>query len=114
MPRSGSPHSSPHLSPSGAKPTSCMQVLLSLSDEDLEDVRQLLADRVDKAERMTEQAAAEIVQYADNPSSKEFRKAVADHRNFSGTAKYYRDILERVVAAQATTHTTKNAADVAA
>lgn len=85
-----------------------------LSDDDLEDVRQLLADRVDKAERMTEQAAAEIVQYADDPSSKEFRKAVADHRNFSGTAKYYRDILERVVAAQATTHTTKNAADVAA
>ena len=77
---------------------------LTLSPDDLEDVRQLLADRVDTAEHTAEQAASEIVQYADDPSSKEFRQAVADHRNFSGTAKYYRELLGRVVAAQAAHH----------
>lgn len=76
----------------------------TLSPDDLEDVRQLLDDRATKAEETAAKAAGEIVKYADQPESKEFRQAVADHRNFSGTAKYYRDILERVVAAQAAAH----------
>lgn len=82
-----------------------------LSPDDLEDVRQLLADRVDNAEHMASQAADDIVKYADDPAGKEFRQAVADHRNFSGTAKYYRELLGRVVAAQAATHA--NPAEVA-
>ncbi len=82
-----------------------------LSPDDLEDVRQLLADRVDNAEHMATQAADDIVKYADDPAGKEFRQAVADHRNFSGTAEYYRELLGRVVAAQAAAHA--NPAEVA-
>lgn len=75
-----------------------------LSPDDLEDVRQLLVDRVDQAEEQAQKAAADIVKYAEDPTSKEFRQAVADHRNFSGYAEYYRGLLERVATAQAAYH----------
>lgn len=76
-----------------------------LGPDDLEDVRQLLADRVDEAEEKATQAAAEIVKLAEATALPEFRQAVANHRNFTSTAKYYRDLLDRVVAAQAASHT---------
>lgn len=85
-----------------------------LSDDDLEDVRQLLDDRATEADEAATKAAGEIVKYADHPESKEFQQAVINHRNYTREAEYARSILERVVAAQAAAHTTKNAVDVAA
>jgi len=75
-----------------------------LSPDDLEDIRQLLSDRATEADEAATKAASEIVKYADQPESKEFKQAVADHRNYAGEAEYTRNILERVVAAQAAAH----------
>ena len=76
----------------------------SLSPDDLEDIRQLLSDRATEADEAATKAASEIVKYADQPESKEFQQAVADHRNYTREAEYTRNILERVVAAQAAAH----------
>lgn len=86
----------------------------TLNPDDLEDVRQLLNDRATEADEAAVKAADEIVKYADQPESKEFRQAVTDHRNYTKEAEYTRSILERVVAAEAATHATTTAADVAA
>lgn len=75
-----------------------------LSEDDLEDLRQLLDDRATEADEMAEKAAQEIVELADDPSSHDFQQAVLDHRNHVKNAKYYRDILGRVAEAQATYH----------
>ena len=44
------------------------------------------------------------LELADDPSAHDFQQAVLDHRNYIKTAKYYREILGRVVEAQATYH----------
>ncbi len=77
----------------------------SITPDDLEDIRQLLSDRATEAEEAATKAASEIVKYADQPESKEFQQAVADHRNYTRYAEYTRNILERVVAAQAPAQT---------
>lgn len=77
----------------------------TLSPDDMEDVRQLLSDRATEADEAAAKAASEIVKYADQPESKEFQQAVADHRNYTRYSEYTRNILERVVAAQAATQT---------
>lgn len=71
----------------------------TLSPDDLEDFHQLLDDRITVYEEKAEKAAQEIVKYAEDPTGKEFNQAVADHRNYSKQAEYYRDVLGRVVAA---------------
>lgn len=76
----------------------------ALSEDDLEDIRQLLDDRATVADEKAEAAAQEIVELADDPSAHDFQQAVLDHRNYIKTAKYYREILGRVVEAQATYH----------
>lgn len=76
----------------------------SLSPDDLEDIRQLLSDRATEADEAATKAASEIVKYADQPESKELQQAVVDHRNYTREAEYTRNILERVVAAQAAAH----------
>lgn len=73
----------------------------ALSEDDLEDIRQLLDDRATEADEKAEKAAAEIVRFAEATGLPEFRQAVMDHRNYTKDAKYYRDILARVVEAQA-------------
>lgn len=75
-----------------------------LSPDDLEDVRQLLSDRADEAEEKALKAADEIVKYAEAPTSKEFQEAVRMHRIYIRDVEYTRDLLGRVVAAQAAAH----------
>lgn len=72
-----------------------------LSPDDMEDIRQLLSDRATEADEKAKEAAAEIVEHADDPAGKEFQDAVKMHRNYTREAEYTRNLLERVVAAQA-------------
>lgn len=76
----------------------------TLSEDDLEDIRQLLDDRATEADEKAEKAAAEIVRFAEATGLPEFRQAVMDHRNYIKDAKYYRELLGRVVEAQAANH----------
>lgn len=78
--------------------------LRQLSEDDLEDIRQLLDDRATEADEKAEKAAAEIVRFAEATGLPEFRQAVTDHRNYIKDAKYYRELLGRVVEAQAANH----------
>lgn len=75
-----------------------------LSEDDLEDLRQLLDDRVTEIDERAERVAQEIVELAEDPSIHDFQQAVLDHRNYVKNAKYYRDILARVAEAQAAYH----------
>lgn len=75
-----------------------------LSEDDLEDIRQLLDDRATEADEKAEKAAQEIVELADHPEDADFRQAVMDHRNYIKDAKYYRELLGRVVEVQAANH----------
>lgn len=77
---------------------------LVLSQDDLDDVHQLLDAKVSELEEKAERAALEIVKYAEDPSGKEFRQAVLDNRNYSKNAGYYRELLGRVVAVEAAAH----------
>lgn len=74
-----------------------------LSPDDMEDIRQLLRDRATEADEKAKEAAAEIVEHADDPAGKEFQNAVKMHRNYTRESEYTRNLLERVVAAQAAT-----------
>lgn len=76
----------------------------ALSEDDLEDIRQLLDDRATEADEKAEKAAAEIVRFAEATGLPEFRQAVTDHRNYIKDAKYYRELLGRVVEAQDANH----------
>lgn len=76
-----------------------------LSPDDMEDVRQLLADRVNEAEEKAKQAAADIVKYAEAPTSKEFQEALRIHRSYIRDVEYTKSLLGRVVAAQAAART---------
>lgn len=76
-----------------------------LSNDDLEDIRQLLSDRAAEADETAKKYAAEIVERADDPAGREFQEAVRMHRNYTREAEYTRNLLGRVVAAQAATRT---------
>lgn len=78
--------------------------LRQLSDDDLEDIRQLLNDRATEADEKAEKAASEIVKLAEATALPEFHQAVVTHRNFTSIAKYYRELLDRVVKVQAANH----------
>lgn len=76
-----------------------------LSNDDLEDIRQLLSDRAAEADETAKKYAAEIVERADDPAGREFQEAVRMHRNYTQEAEYTRNLLGRVVAAQVATRT---------
>ena len=76
-----------------------------LSNDDLEDIRQLLSDRAAEADETAKKYAAEIVERADDPAGREFQEAVRMHRNYTREAEYTRNLLGRVVAAQVATRT---------
>ena len=76
-----------------------------LSNDDLEDIRQLLSDRAAEADETAKKYAAEIVEHADDPAGKEFQEAVRMHRTYTREAEYTRNLLGRVVAAQVATRT---------
>lgn len=77
---------------------------LVLSQDDLDDVHQLLDARIYELEEKAERAALEIVKCADDPAGEEFRQAVLDNRNYTKNAGYYRELLGRVVAVEAAAH----------
>ena len=76
----------------------------TLGAEDLERVIVILEDRAGEAEAKAEKDAVEIVRLAEAPTSGEFRKAVAMHRNHSTYAKSCRDLMDRVAAVQTAVH----------
>ena len=76
-----------------------------LSNDDLEDIRQLLSDRAAEADETAKKYAAEIVERADDPAGREFQEAVRMHRTYTREAEYTRNLLGRVVAAQVATRT---------
>ena len=76
-----------------------------LSNDDLEDIRQLLSDRAAEADETAKKYAAEIVERAADPAGREFQEAVRMHRNYTREAEYTRNLLGRVVAAQVATRT---------
>lgn len=76
----------------------------ALSPDDLDTVRKVLEDLAEDADRRAEQAAAEIVRFAEAPSTPEFKKAVANNRNATAYTKRIRELLGRVVAAEAAAH----------
>ena len=76
-----------------------------LSNDDLEDIRQLLSDRAAEADETAKKYAAGIVERADDPAGREFQEAVRMHRNYTREAEYTRNLLGRVVAAQVATRT---------
>lgn len=73
-----------------------------LSPDDMEDVRQLLKDRMNEDEMKATQAASEIVEHAEEPTSNEFLNAVRMHRAYIASADYTKGLLERVETAQET------------
>lgn len=75
-----------------------------LSPADLDDVRQLLSDRVNNEEHAAQKAAEDIVKYADQPESREFKNAVRMHRNYVSSLESTRNLLARVSEAKAATH----------
>lgn len=77
-----------------------MQTII-LGPDDLEDLRQLVSDRVDESCERAKETAAEIVEYADDPSSTEFLDAVKMNRSYAGRVEFYRNLIGRVEAAQA-------------
>ncbi len=76
----------------------------TLGVEDLERVIVILEDRAGEAEAKAEKYAAEIVRLAEAPTSGEFCKAVAMHRNHSTYAKSCRKLMDRVATVQAAIH----------
>ena len=75
-----------------------------LSPADLDDVRQLLSDRVNDEEDAVQKAAEDIVKYADRPESREFQNAVRMHRNYVSSLESIRNLLARVSEAKAAAH----------
>lgn len=72
-----------------------------ISDDDLEDFRQLVSNHEYEQTEAASKAAQDIVKYADSPSSKEFSEAVRLHRAYTSAADYSKSLKQRIEAAQA-------------
>lgn len=72
-----------------------------ISDDDLEDLRQLVSNHEYEQAEAAAKAAQDIVKYADSPSSKEFSEAVRLHRAYTSAADYSKGLKQRIEAAQA-------------
>lgn len=68
----------------------------TLSADDLTDISQLLAERVLALGEEVSNAAARIVEAADQPESAAFQNAVKDHRAAQTDLSHYTALLERV------------------
>lgn len=75
----------------------------TVSTTDLAHLAKLAEKDLAEAEQRRDEAAQKIVAYADNPTSEEFRQAVADHRNAQASVEAKKERLARLV-------TIKNAA----
>lgn len=67
-----------------------------ISPNDMEDVRQLLKDRMAEDEMKATQAAAEIVEHAEDPASNEFQNAVRMHRAHISSVDYTKSLMDRL------------------
>jgi hypothetical protein len=72
----------------------------TLSADDLCDCSDLIQQTVFNLSEEVEEAAANIVRYADNPASEEFQQAVTTHRAMSRKLDYYKQLNRRVNAAR--------------
>lgn len=68
----------------------------TLGPDDLYDCKQMAEEVIFEAEQIQNAAAAQIVQYADAPDSKEFKEAVMHHRNAKGKVDYYKALAARI------------------
>ena len=68
----------------------------ALGADDLDDVAQLLADKVLDLGKEVSNAAQRIVEQADQPGSVEFQNAVKEHRAAQSQLSYYSAVLSRV------------------
>lgn len=67
-----------------------------LSPDDMTDVQQLVKDRLAEDEMKATQAAAEIVEHAEEPTSNEFISAVKLHRAYIASVDYTKSLMDRL------------------
>lgn len=67
-----------------------------LAPDDMEDVKQILKDRLTEEEQKVRNAAADIVKHAENPGSVEFKNAVKLHRAYIATVDYTKGLFNRI------------------
>ena len=72
-----------------------------LSPDDMTDVQQLVKDRLAEDEMKATQAAAEIVEHAEEPTSNEFISAVKLHRAYIASVDYTKSLMDRLQKASA-------------
>lgn len=70
------------------------------TDDDLTDCIQLAEEKEDEADQEAKEAAAMIVELAENPASEEFRQAVRTNRVAREKADYYKALRTRLAKAQ--------------
>ena len=70
------------------------------TDDDLTDCIQLAEEKEAEANEEAEEAAAMIVELAENPASEEFRQAVKTNRAAREKADYYKALRTRLAKAQ--------------
>lgn len=68
----------------------------AVSDDDLTDCIQMARDSAYGYREKMEEAAASVVELADDPSSPEFSKAVKDHRNAKSAYEYAEALASRL------------------
>ena len=71
-----------------------------LSEDDLTDCSQLVFEKEYEAEQEAKEAAAKIVELAENPTSEEFRQAVRTNRAARDKAEYCKALRTRLAKAQ--------------
>ena len=67
-----------------------------LADDDLADISRLLSKTVADLGKEVNDAAARIVEVADQPESAAFRNAVKDHRAAKADLSHWTEVLTRV------------------
>lgn len=68
----------------------------AVSDDDLTDCIQMARDSAYGHQEKMEEAAASVVELADDPTSPEFSKAVKDHRNAKSAYEYAEALASRL------------------
>lgn len=71
-----------------------------LTPDDLTDCQHLIDNKRFDIDTDLKKAAADIVKFADNPSSPDFQQAVKDHRRLDGEQGYYFNLARRLEAVQ--------------
>ena len=67
-----------------------------ISPDDMTDIKHLVKDRMAEDEMNATQAAAEIVEHAEDPASNEFLNAVMMHRAYIASVDYTKGLLNRI------------------